>query len=228
MFSVLFEVLPNTESWDDYLGNAKMLRPELEKVEGFVDNIRYKSLTREGWILSLSGWEDEKSLVRWRTRMRHHEVQQAGRDAILADYHLRVGQITIDNELPLGRTLVEQRLDETQVGEGTAVTLVSAARSTRPQNSRDARDVASWLEVDHWGEASVSWDIFDAVLTPGDVIGLISWRNAAAAERYVQATKLGQGVRLRQVRVIRDYGKYDRREAPQYYPDAAGAASLHA
>ena len=83
MFSVIFEVFPNKENWDDYLDNAAMLRPELERVEGFVDNIRYKSLIREGWILSLSNWRDEKSLVRWRTRWRHHAVQQKGRDEIL-------------------------------------------------------------------------------------------------------------------------------------------------
>ena len=81
MFSVLFEVRPRTDQWDAYLGNAKMLRPELEQIDGFVDNIRYRSLTREGWILSLSGWRDEKAVVRWRTKMRHHEVQQKGRDA---------------------------------------------------------------------------------------------------------------------------------------------------
>ena len=86
MFSVIFEVFPNKENWDDYFDNAKMLHPELEQVEGFVDNIRYRSLTREGWILSVSNWRDEKSLVRWRTRRRHHEVQQKGRDEILADY----------------------------------------------------------------------------------------------------------------------------------------------
>ena len=56
MFSVIFEVRPKPGQWDAYLDNAKMLRPELMKVAGFVDNIRYKSLTREGWILSLSGW----------------------------------------------------------------------------------------------------------------------------------------------------------------------------
>jgi len=55
------------------------MRPELERVDGFVDNIRYRSLTREGWILSLSGWRDEKAEVRWRTQMRHHEVQDKGR-----------------------------------------------------------------------------------------------------------------------------------------------------
>src|ERR1700749_1674908 len=73
MFSVIFEVHPKPEQWDAYLGNAKMLRPELENIAGFVDNIRYKSLTRDGWILSLSGWRDEKAVVRWRTRARDHE-----------------------------------------------------------------------------------------------------------------------------------------------------------
>jgi heme-degrading monooxygenase HmoA len=167
MFSVIFEALPNKANWYDYLDNAKMLRPELEQEEGFVDNIRYESLTREGWILSLWNWRDEKSLVRWRTRRRHHEVQQNGRDEILADYHLRVGQITADNQVPTGYALTEQRLDETEVGEGTTVTLINA---TRP------------------------------------------------AEK----------ARVRRVRIVRDYGKYDRREAPQYYADAKGGETLHA
>src|SRR5215475_15971863 len=117
MFSVLFEVQPKSDRWDLYLEYAKVLKPELEAIEGFVDNIRYKSLTREGWLLSLSNWRDEKSLVRWRTHMRHHEVQQKGRDEILADYHLRVGQITADNQVPAGYALTEQRLEETEVGE---------------------------------------------------------------------------------------------------------------
>ena len=64
MFSVIFEVHPKRDQWDNYLGHAKILRPELEQVDGFIDNVRYKSLTRDEWILSLSGWRDEKSVVR--------------------------------------------------------------------------------------------------------------------------------------------------------------------
>src|ERR1700760_5172699 len=124
MFSVIFEVHPRPEQWDAYLGAAKSLRPELERIDGFVDNIRYKSLTRDGWILSLSGWRDEKSVVRWRTGMRHHMVQQKGRTEILLDYHLRVGQVTADTHIPEGHTLQEQRLDETEVGEGTTIVLI--------------------------------------------------------------------------------------------------------
>ena len=79
MFAVLFEVHPKKEHWDTYLGVGKMLRPEIERIDGFIDNIRYRSLTREGWIFSLSGWRDEKALVRWRTQSRHHDAQDRGR-----------------------------------------------------------------------------------------------------------------------------------------------------
>jgi hypothetical protein len=38
---------------------------------------------------------------------------------------------------------------------------------------------------------------------------------------------LKDGARLRRVRIIRDYGMFDRREAPQYYPDAKGRETIH-
>src|SRR5438874_13493878 len=121
MFSVLFEV--NPDKFEAYLGYAGMLKPELEQIDGFIDNVRYRSLTRDGWILSLSGWRDEKALVRWRTQSRHHAAQDRGRTEILSDYHLRVGQITHDTRLPAGQTLREQRLDETEAGSATTITL---------------------------------------------------------------------------------------------------------
>jgi heme-degrading monooxygenase HmoA len=227
MFSVIFEVHPRTEQWDNYLGNANMLRPELEKVEGFVDNIRYRSLTREGWILSLSSWRDEKAVVRWRTRMRHHEAQQRGRTEIFFDYHLRVGQVTKDTKIPEGYELHEQRLDETEVGEGTTVILIDGKRPSEWVKNRSAEDVAKWLGIPSKAEGLVSWDVFDAVLTPGDVILLMSWCDHLQAESFERAISPQDGVRLRRVRVVRDYGMYDRREAPQYYPDVQGGKTVH-
>jgi heme-degrading monooxygenase HmoA len=228
MFSVIFEVHPNKANWNDYLDNAKMLRPELEKIDGFVDNIRYKSLTRDGWILSLSNWKDEKSLVRWRTHTRHHEVQQKGRDEILADYHLRVGQITADDHIPAGYALTEQRLDETEVGEGAAITLINASRPSGFTERTESDELAKQLGFRPWASASVSWDLFDAVLTPGDLILLISWKDDSVAQSYERGFAPKGAARIRRVRIVRDYGKYDRREAPQYYADAEGATTIHA
>jgi heme-degrading monooxygenase HmoA len=228
MFSVIFEVHPRAEQWDAYLGQAKMLRPELEQVDGFVDNIRYRSLTHDGWILSLSGWRDEKSVVRWRTKMRHHMVQEKGRGEILLDYHLRVGQLTRDTRLPEGHTLREQRLDETEVGEGTTVTLIDAKRPPEWVKAAKPDEVAGWLSLVPDASGLVAWDVFDAVLTPGDIILLVSWRDRAAAEAFEGKVSLSDGARLRRVRVVRDYGMFDRREAPQYYPDAKGGKTVHA
>ena len=67
----------------------------------------------------------------------------------------------------------------------------------------------------------IAWDVFDAVLTPGDVILLLSWRDETAAEAFERSVGLQDGARLRRVRVVRDYGMFDRREAPQYYPEVS-------
>ena len=64
----------------------------------------------------------------------------------------------------------------------------------------------------------LSWDVFDAVLSLGDVILLLSWRTHDAADEFAHEP-LPIGARLRQVRIVRDYGMFDRRENPQYYPE---------
>ncbi len=222
MFSVLFEVYPKAEQWDAYLGYAKLLRPELERVEGFIDNIRYRSLTREGWLLSLSGWRDEKALIRWRTQALHHDVQQKGWFEVFRDYHLRVGEVTQDTRPPPGHVLHEQRLDETETGAATTVTLIDI--EALPEAGRKTpHEIAAWLGLDPYASGLFAWDVFDAVLTPGDTILLMSWRDPADADVFEEQLSLQDGARLRRIRVVRDYGMFDRREAPQYYPDVKRA-----
>ena len=219
MFSVLFEVHPKPDQWDAYLGYVKMLRPELEQVEGFVDNIQYRSLNREGWILSLSNWQDEKAVVRWRTKMRHHEVQELGRGEVLLDYHLRVGQITLDTQLPEGMELREQRLDETEVGAGTAVVLIDAKRPSDWKETTNPADCAEWLGLRPL-HGFLDWDLFDAVLTPGDIILMATFKDGPTATAFIDSVSIPDDARLRSVRIIRDYSMFDRREASQYFPEA--------
>ncbi|RQR40228.1 antibiotic biosynthesis monooxygenase [Burkholderia sp. Bp9143] len=217
MFSAMLEVAPIPEQFDAYLGMAKMLRPELEKIDGFVDNTRYASLTRDGWLLSLSSWRDEKSLVRWRTSTKHHTVQQAARDRIFSDYHLRIGQVVKDTCVPAGQVLQEQRLDVTEVGAGTAVTLLDATCAPHWPKEAGAEAVAGLLGLDREAPGLVAWDAFDALLTPGDVIVVATWRDQAAADAFERDANLPQGMRLRHIRIVREYGMFDRREAPQYF-----------
>ena len=47
------------------------------------------------------------------------------------------------------------------------------------------------------------------------------------AEAFEQKFALQDGERLRRIRVIRDYGMFDRREAPQYYPEITRSLGSH-
>lgn len=221
MFSVMFEVQPQTGQTDAYLDSAAMLRHELDDSPGFVDNIRYRSLTREGWLLSLSSWRDEKAVVRFRTDAHHQAAQEQGRAGLFADYHLRVGQEIYDTRLPEGCELLEQRLDETEVGAGKAVTLIDAHQSADWVAEHNAQEIALYLGFDFnsYGDC-ISWDVFDAVSAPGDMILLVLWKDQKTALEFAQSALAPDDARVRAIRVIRDYTMSDRREAPQYYPAA--------
>jgi hypothetical protein len=119
-------------------------------------------------------------------------------------------------------------LGETEVGAGTTVTQIDAKRPPEWVKAAKPDNVASWLGLTPDASGLIGWDVFDAVLTPGDIILLVSWRDNAAAEAFEGAVNLRDGARLRRVRVVRDYGMFDRREAPQYYPDAKGAETIPA
>jgi len=51
MHVVIFEVEPEAGREQDYLDIAARLRPELEKIDGFISIERFRSLSQEGKIL---------------------------------------------------------------------------------------------------------------------------------------------------------------------------------
>jgi heme-degrading monooxygenase HmoA len=153
-------------------------------------------------------------VIRWRTRARHHEVQQKGRTEVFGDYHLRVGEIIADNRLPAGHVLREQRFDETTAA-AKLIALSEAAPEGLPAEP-DAGTIATRLGLlDTAHRGLVDWDVFESITQPSKFILLTSWRDVAAAEGSLHG---GLDIRHRCVRVIRDYGMFDRAEAPQYYP----------
>jgi len=202
------------ERWDDYLALAKRLKPEIEAIDGFLDNERFASQRTKGRLLSLSTWRDEKSVVRWRTLGIHHETQEKGRTEIFADYHLRVGEIVRDTHVPAGQKLLEQRLDETETGVAKAMTI-----SELTPGGQAGGDLAAMLGVPPVGTAGlVDHELYESIYNKGKMLLLVAWRDAAAASAWAPRVPAPATLRHRQVRVIRDYGMHDRREAPQYYP----------
>jgi len=164
-------------------------------------------------VLSLSSWRDEKSVIRWRVQGAHHEVQTKGRSGIFQEYHLRVGEITADTNLPAGEDPRQQRFDATEIGPAKVVTLTEI----RPLGAA-ADGPAVALDPGTPGLLGAEW--FESIYNPGKSLLLSSWRDADTAEAWSPGDVAGSDIRHRHVRIIRDYGMFDRREAPQYYPPA--------
>ncbi|MGI9405196.1 MAG: antibiotic biosynthesis monooxygenase family protein [Hyphomicrobiaceae bacterium] len=90
MIGLFFEVQPKYGHEDRYFETAAALRPALDENGGILFIDRYKSLKRDGVILSYQHWQDEAHLIKWREETRHQGAQKAGRDVHFADYRIRV------------------------------------------------------------------------------------------------------------------------------------------
>lgn len=96
MIAVIFEVEPKEGARPEYIEIASALRSHLDDMPGFISIERFESLSAPGKILSLSFWESEEAVARWRALAPHRQAQHKGRGDLFADYRLRVAQVNRD------------------------------------------------------------------------------------------------------------------------------------
>ena len=96
MFAVIFEVEPEKESAQEYFDLAAELRPELEKIDGFISIERFTSMYNEGKYLSVSFLRDKNALNQWREHLGHRDAQKKGLSAIFRNYRIRVAEVIRD------------------------------------------------------------------------------------------------------------------------------------
>ncbi len=218
MFAVIFEVHPADGKRDAYLAQAAELKPVIETMDGFIDNERFESRGRTGWVLSLSTWRDEKSVIRWRTQVKHHLTQKNARSGIFSDYHLRVGEITADSHPPV--PLREERFDTTETGASKFCTIAEVTPQDQHALPRHDEALFRMIGLDRAAPSLNEVSVYDSIYNPGKVLVLGGWMEPDAAALISRGAIAGvPAVRHRGVRIIRDYGMFDRRETPQYYPD---------
>jgi hypothetical protein len=165
-------------------------------------------LSRPGILLSLSLWDDEAALVRWRTVEKHHSGQMRGRLGVLSDYHLRVGEVTAVAGAYADRKVGWQRADQTSVGNAKALTIV------------DCGECDTLLDEEAKDYSPLGMERFEHLTTPGRTVSLYEW--PTQSEAYAFGAHLAPVVpataKTYTVRVLRDYSMEDRREAPEFYP----------
>lgn len=203
MLSLCFEVQIKEGRVDQYLDLAAALRPKLDAMGGCLFIDRFKSLTRDNLILSYQIWQDEGALVAWRVDHAHHKVQETGRDEVFSDYRIRVSQI-LHEQKPDGSVWKPERLSPYNDPARRPPTFVVASESKNPDLP---------VKTDWAGDkfASVYRDgVFAHLTDVPDVDAGIAFGESLFADPTTEYFRVFE--------VTRDYGMYQRTEAPQYYP----------
>jgi heme-degrading monooxygenase HmoA len=99
MHVVIFEVIPHEDRAHRYFDLAAELRPELEKIDGFISVERFESLTNKGKFVSLSFWRDDEAVKRWHAQQNHLKAQQEGKQQVFKDFRIRVAEVIRDYSL---------------------------------------------------------------------------------------------------------------------------------
>jgi heme-degrading monooxygenase HmoA len=203
MIALFFEVQTRPGHRDQYLELAASLRPQLDAMGGCLFIDRFSSLTRENLLLSYQIWQDEGAMTAWRVHGYHHEVQTIGREKVFSDYRIRIAQV-IHEERPGQPVWQPERRTPYNDPARRPSTFVLVAESKHAQ-----------LPV----ETEWRRDSFKSVYRDGYFAHLIDvpdQQSGLELGRRVLADPTTEYFRI--VEVMRDYGMYDRTEAPQYYP----------
>ena len=90
MILVLFEVTVKKEGMQEYLSLAAGLKDELTRADGFIRSERFAGLADERKLLSLSVWESEQAVEKWRNGMAHRISQRQGRECLFERYTITI------------------------------------------------------------------------------------------------------------------------------------------
>jgi heme-degrading monooxygenase HmoA len=105
MMVVVFQVTMREGRTQDYFDLAADLRPELERIDGFISVERFQSLAEPGKYVSLSFWRDQAAIETWRAQRRHRAAQERGKREIFQDFRISVAEVVRDYTL-------QDRLDQ--------------------------------------------------------------------------------------------------------------------
>lgn len=206
MITQFFEVQTRPGHRDQYLDLAASLKPDLTAMGGCLFIDRFGSLTRENLLLSYQVWQDEGAMTAWRVHGYHHKVQTIGRERVFSDYRIRIAQI-IHEERP-----------EKPIWQPERRTPYNDPARRPPRFAVIAESRQAELPV------QTEWkrDDFKSVYRDAVFAHLIDVPDQQAGLELGRQLLQGSTMEyFRVVEVMRDYGMFDRTEAPQYYPAVA-------
>ena len=208
MQALFFEVTPKQGHAEKYFERAAQLKPELDKHTGLLFLDRYRSLTRADTFLSHQFWQDEASIARWRANCPHYHTQVAGRNMHFEDYRLRVGPVIHEiNSAGSDRTFaIHGSYRDDDAPERVVVVIASNHPLPGLAHAPDT-------------------ETFDSVNFEHSFVSITPVADRNAADALVTSVREDDGFTTARICVLsRDYGMFDRAEAPQFMPEPGSRA----
>ncbi len=192
MQSVLFDVLPKAGHIEEYFSMAANLKPIVEQNPGFISVERFANLQKRDWYLSFSCWKDEESLAQWRCQPDHNGAQVCGRNKVFDDYRLRV---SVSKE----EGWISESPNREQI-------LLLIGRFDEVQTILTQTPLRDFSNKSYRG-----------VLDPNRGISIIEFSPNTSIDRRLIQLSVADSIKLFWFMVQRDYGMFDRAEAPAQF-----------
>lgn len=96
MIAVIFEATAREGKMDEYLSRSPKYKDELKALDGFISNERYQSCNNPNKVLSISFWQDEESIKRFRKMEMHRADEIDGRESLFEDYRICIAKVFRD------------------------------------------------------------------------------------------------------------------------------------
>ncbi len=203
MQALLFEVEPRAGHEDHYFSHAAALRPLLKEHTGLIFIDRFKSLSRPEIILSHSHWRDEAAIAKWRIDAKHHKTQAAGRNKHFKDYRIRISHVL--QNYARGANVAawssEGAYSDPETHDTRLLTIIASEQKPFAQEA---------------GETYLSVNFDETYLTVASV-----QTEAAGRDLIHLASRTATVTNAMLSLVTRDYGMFEREEAPQYFEPIA-------
>lgn len=201
MHALLFEMEPRSGHESHYFKHAEALRPLLAQHAGLLFIERFKSVARPNVILSHSHWRDEASLAKWRSDPDHHRSQSAGRNKHFKDYRLRISHVL--------KMMRHDAKPEVWPVDG-------AYADVEAIPARFLTIVAS-----HGDPVDLGGEPFHSVTVDGNFLCVTDANSRDHGDEMIAEAMTNPHTMSAMLALVsRDYGMFERAEAPQYFPDA--------
>jgi heme-degrading monooxygenase HmoA len=188
MHALFFEMQPKPGHLDHYFEHVARLRPVLARHEGLAFLDRYRSLDDPELILSHQLWESEEAIVAWREDAEHRRSQEAGNRVHFKNYRIRVGERVLHGRPQIGRPTFPER---------PATSFVLAAYGSRPVSAPEFSAFASFNRE-------------------GQHVSLATFASSAEVQRALDTGPDFERIdEVAAYAIRRDYGQFDRAEAPR-------------